>query len=231
MPKKKKDIPKHVAIIMDGNRRWARQRDSSVIKGHREGALRLEKVVEQCGQRGIKMLTVYAFSSENRNRTKEEIEGLMDLLRYFIRKKRKKLHELGASLRILGDLSYLPEDLQKEIIETTTLLKDNDKIHLNIALNYGARAEITQAVEQIISSGTDGKITPGLIEQNLYTAGQPDPDLLIRTGGERRLSNFLLWQLSYAELYFTEVLWPDFDEEELDKALNDFSERQRRFGK
>lgn len=231
MNKSKQNIPHHIAMIMDGNRRWARQHGLSTIKGHREGALRLEKVVEQCGQRGVEMLTVYAFSSENRNRTQEEVEGLMKLLRYFIRKKRKKLHELGASLRILGDLSYLPEDLQKEVNETVKLLKDNNKIHLNIALNYGAREEIAHAVEQIISSDTDEKITPETIEKNLYTAGQPDPDLMIRTGGERRLSNFLLWQVSYSELYFTDILWPDFTEEELDKALDDFAERQRRFGK
>ena len=222
----------HIAIIMDGNRRWARQRGLSTIKGHREGALRLEKVVEQCGQRGVKILTVYAFSSENRNRSPAEVEGLMKLLGYFIKKKRQKLNELGCSLRILGDLSYLPKDLQKEVNETVDLLKDNNKIHLNIALNYGAREEIVRAARKIAESNVEpSKITPELIEQNLYTAGQPDPDLLIRTGGERRLSNFLLWQVSYSELYFTEALWPDFDEEELDKALDDFSERQRRFGK
>ncbi|NQV13769.1 MAG: di-trans,poly-cis-decaprenylcistransferase [Parcubacteria group bacterium] len=231
MSKAKPNIPHHVAFIMDGNRRWARAKGVPTIEGHREGSLRLEKVIDQCGHRGVKIITVYAFSSENRNRSPEEIKGLMKLLGYFIRKKRKKLHKLGCSLQILGDPSYLPEDLRKEVNDAVELLKDNNKIHLNVALNYGAREEIARAVEQIISSDTSGKITPKLIERNLYTAGQPDPDLLIRTGGERRLSNFLLWQVSYSELYFTDALWPDFDEKELDKALGDYNERQRRFGK
>ncbi|MBU1178458.1 di-trans,poly-cis-decaprenylcistransferase [Patescibacteria group bacterium] len=229
--KLEQNIPHHIAFIMDGNRRWAKAKGVPTIEGHREGSLRLEKVIDQCGHRGVKVITVYAFSSENRNRSPEEIKGLMKLLGYFIRKKRQKLHKLGCSLQVLGDLNYLPDDLQKEVSDAVDLLKDNNKIHLNVALNYGAREEIAHAVEQIISSDVKEKITPGLVEQNLYTASQPDPDLLIRTGGERRLSNFLLWQVSYSELYFTDALWPDFNEEELDKALNDYSERQRRFGK
>jgi len=230
MIRNKENLPAHVAIIMDGNRRWARQRNLPTIDGHRQGALRLEKIIEQCGQRGIKNITVYAFSSENRRRASAEVRGLMKILRYFLSRKKKKLHQLGAALHILGELSYFPDDLQQEIKETIALLKDNKRIHLNIALNYGGREEITRAVQKIMAAKVKN-INPELVEQNLYTTGQPDPDLLIRTGGEKRLSNFLLWQVSYSELYFTEVLWPDFTEAELDKALADFSERQRRFGK
>jgi undecaprenyl diphosphate synthase len=229
---KEENIPKHIAIIMDGNRRWARKRGLPAIEGHRNGALALERITEHCGKREIKILTVYAFSSENRNRKKEELGGLMDLLRYFIRKKREKLNKLGASLRILGDLSFFPDDLQREINKTVSLLRDNSKIHLNIALNYGGREEIVRAVKRIVESGASpDEVTEDLVEKNLYTSGQPDPDLIIRAGGVIRLSNFLLWQVSYSELYFTDVLWPDFNEQELDRALDDFSERQRRFGR
>lgn len=232
MIKKEGTTPKHVAIIMDGNRRWARRKNLPIIEGHRQGSLVLEKIVEHAGERGIEILTVYAFSSENRNRDQEEISNLMKLLRYFIRKKREKLNKLGASLKILGDINYFPKDLQREIIQTVNILKNNKKINLNIALNYGGREEIVRAVKKIIASKISfDKVDVKLIEQNLYTAGQPDPDLIIRAGGVIRLSNFLLWQASYSELYFTKTLWPDFDEKEFDKALDDFYTRQRRFGK
>jgi len=225
-------IPKHIAIIMDGNRRWAKNKGLPRIEGHRNGALALEKVINQAGKRGVKTLTVYAFSSENRNRDPKEIKDLMSLLKYFIRNKKKKLDKEGASIQILGEISYFPEDLQREILETVDFLKDNKRIHLNIALNYGGREEIVRAAKRIFKDQKKiEEINEEIFSKYLYTGGQSDPDLVIRAGGVVRLSNFLPWQSTYSELYFSDKLWPDFDGDELDKAIDEYDRRQRRFGR
>ncbi len=232
MDKNNLKIPAHIALIMDGNRRWAKGKGLPKIEGHRNGALALEKVIDRAGYWGVKSITAYAFSSENRHRDPQEIKDLMYLLKYFIKSKRKKLHKLGAKLKILGDLSYFPQDLQEEINKTVDYLKNCSRINLNIALNYGGRAEIARACRNLIKENKKPEeISEEIIARYLYTRGDSDPDLVIRTGGELRLSNFLTWQSTYSELYFTEVLWPDFDGSELDKAIEEYSRRQRRFGK
>lgn len=225
-------IPRHIAIIMDGNRRWAKNKNLPRIEGHRNGALALEKIINQAGKRGVKILTVYAFSSENRNRDPKEIKDLVILLRYFIRKKRKKLNKEGASIQILGDISFFSKELQKEIQDTVNFLKNNKRIHINIALNYGGREEIVRAAKNLIKDNIEiDNIDDHKFSEYLYTSGQADPDLVIRTGGVIRLSNFLPWQSTYSELYFSDKLWPDFNEDELDGAIEEYSWRQRRFGK
>ncbi|MBU1118348.1 di-trans,poly-cis-decaprenylcistransferase [Patescibacteria group bacterium] len=225
-------VPEHIAIIMDGNRRWAREHKMHRRDGHREGAKSLESVMERAGDLGVKILTVYAFSSENRlKRTKKEIRELVALMKYFIIKKRKDLFQRGARLGILGNVKIFPDDLQQAIDKTVRLLKKNERIKLNIALNYGARPEIVDAMKRIMNTCKDpSEINEELISKNLYTHGEHDPDLIIRTGGEHRLSNFLLWQASYSELYFTNVLWPDFRQDDLDRAILEFQKRARRYG-
>lgn len=223
-------IPYHIGVILDGNRRWARQRGLSIFEGHKKGAENLGKMVKLCIKKGIKILTVYAFSTENQKRSKPEIDGLIRIFKHFMKTKRNELDKIGVKLNILGDLKFFPEDLQEEIKRTVRMLKNNKKLVLNMALNYGGRQDIVQAVEKIIKKGYKN-INEELISQYLYTAGQPDPDLIIRPGGEMRLSNFLIWQASYSELYFTKVYWPDFSEKELDKALAEYTKRERRFGK
>lgn len=227
------NIPHHIAIIMDGNRRWAKEHNVSTKKGHREGAAALERVLERAGDLGVKVLTVYAFSTENRlKRTKKEIQDLMNLMRYFIVKKRKDLFERGARLGIIGNIKVFPKDLQEAIDKTKNLLKENERIKLNIALNYGGRPEIVEAVKKIMTQEVNpSEINEDLISENLYTKSDNDPDLIIRTGGEHRLSNFLIWQASYSELYFTDVLWPDFGGDELEEAIEEYSRRKRRYGK
>lgn len=226
-------IPHHIAIIMDGNRRWANEHNVSTKKGHREGAVALERVLEKAGDLGVKVLTVYAFSTENRlKRTKKEIHDLMNLMRYFIVKKRKDLFDRGARLGIIGNIKVFPKDLQEAIDKTKNLLKENERIKLNIALNYGGRPEIVEAVKKIMTQEVNpSEIDEDLISENLYTRSDDDPDLIIRTGGEHRLSNFLIWQASYSELYFTDVLWPDFGGDELEEAIEEYSRRKRRYGK
>jgi len=229
---KENKIPHHIAIIMDGNRRWAKENGVPRIEGHRAGALSLEKVLEQAGKRGVKIVTAYAFSSENRGRDPKEVKDLMFLLGYYIKKKRSKLNKLGASLKIIGDVSYFPKELQDELNKAVNMLKDNDKLHLNIALNYGGRDEIVRAARLMAESGIKPEdFSAAQLENFLYTQGQPDPDLVIRAGQVVRLSNFLPWQSTYSELYFSDKLWPDFRGKELDKAIDEFSERKRRFGK
>lgn len=226
-------VPKHVAIIMDGNRRWAKLHRLPTIEGHRKGSESLENVLERAGDLGVKVLTVYAFSSENLvNRTKKEIRDLMNLMRIFIVKKRKDLLKRGARIGIIGNIKVFPKDLQNAIEETKNILKHNERIKLNVALNYGGRPEIVEAIKNIMKSGVPAAdINEELISQNLYTKQDSDPDLIIRTGGEHRLSNFLIWQASYSELYFTDVLWPDFGVEDFDNAVLDYQRRTRRFGK
>jgi len=236
MPKhelEKKHLPQHIAIIMDGNRRWARQRHLSVTEGHRAGAQNLEKIVTYCQKIGIKYLTVYALSTENwRKRAKAEVRGIFNILIEAVRRKAQEYKKQGVKIFILGNIQDFPQRVRRALEKILNVVKEHERLKFNIALNYGGRAEIIQAVKRIIEDGVPpGKVNEALISRYLYTNGQPDPDLVIRTGGELRLSNFLLWQLSYAELYFTKTLWPDFSEKELKKAILDFQRRERRLGK
>ena len=221
----------HVAIIMDGNGRWAQSRGLSRIKGHEMGARAARKIVEAVKDRGIRYLTLYAFSSENWGRPKDEIEGLFRLLERFIDEEVDRLKNSGVCIHIIGDLSRFPKLLQDKISLTVEETRENTELHLAIAMNYGGRDEIIRAVRKIIAQGRQGE---GLDEKSfsllLDTAFMPDPDLMIRTGGEWRISNFLLWQMAYTEIYFTDILWPDFDEKALDEAIAWFGSRQRRFG-
>ncbi len=229
---KENTSPTHVGIIMDGNRRWAQQHGLPSAEGHRAGSIALENIVEEAGRLGIDTLTVYAFSTENFvKRTKKEVQDLIDLLGYFMRSKRRKLQEQGAKLTILGEVRAFPENLQRAIHRTVDLLKNNERIKLNIALNYGGRGEIVRAIQNIIAQGVEAdRINEELISRHLYTCDSEDPDLIIRTGGELRLSNFLIWQASYAEFYFTDLLWPDFTPERLQEAVEEFKRRKRRMG-
>ena len=221
----------HVAIIMDGNGRWAQSRGLSRIKGHEMGARAARKIVEAVKDRGIRYLTLYAFSSENWGRPKDEIEGLFRLLERFIDEEVDRLKNSGVCIHIIGDLSRFPKLLRDKISFTVEETRENTELHLAIAMNYGGRDEIIRAVRKIIAQGRQGE---GLDEKSfslqLDTAFMPDPDLMIRTGGEWRISNFLLWQMAYTEIYFTDILWPDFDEKALDEAITWFCSRQRRFG-
>jgi len=221
----------HIAIIMDGNGRWATKRGMSRIKGHEMGAQAARIIVEAVKQRNIGYLTLYAFSSENWNRPKEEVEGLFRLLEGFIDREIYKLKESGVQIHIIGDISKFPSLLQEKIIMTVNETRQNHEINLCVALNYGGRDEIIRATRQIIKGGISAdSLDPKVFADHLDTAFMPDPDLLIRTGGEWRISNFLLWQLAYTEIYFTDILWPDFDEAALDTAIAWFSSRERRFG-
>lgn len=225
-------IPKHIGIIMDGNRRWAKERGMGASEGHAAGADNLTRIIEACANRGVETVTIYAFSTENfKKRSQKEIATLFELLGIWMQRKAKIMKEKGVRLAFLGDLSKLPERLQEKIGHAVDVLKDNERIKCNILMNYGGRPELVNAFKEIVKKGIAAdEINEELIEQHLYTKGQTDPDLMIRTGGEMRVSNFLIWQLSYSELYFTNTYWPDFDEVELDKALEDYAGRQRRFG-
>ncbi|MEJ2470358.1 MAG: isoprenyl transferase [Desulfuromonadales bacterium] len=228
-------IPRHLAIIMDGNGRWAEQRRLPRILGHRKGVDTVQAVVDECLQYGIEYLTLYAFSSENWGRPQEEVEALMGLLGTFLKKELNQLQDRGIRLVAIGELERLPEptvQILNEIVAATAL---NDKMILNLALSYGSRNELTRAMQQLgraIEAGTltAADINESVIAKHLDTCRMPDPDLLIRTSGEMRVSNFLLWQIAYAELYFTETLWPDFSSAELRQAVEAYSNRQRRFG-
>ena len=224
-------IPTHVAIIMDGNARWAGQRHLSRLEGHRIGTENVRRVVETFAKYKVKYLTLYAFSTENWRRSKTEVRGLMQILSRVIKSETKALHEKGVKLRHLGRLNKLPEKLQKQIREAIDLTENNTRMTLSIAFDYGSRAEIIDAVKSIVAEGLPAAVVDeDLLSRRLYSDGLPDPDLIIRTGGEMRLSNFLLWQSAYSELYFTPVPWPEFDEEEVRKALLAYSKRERRFG-
>ncbi len=222
-------IPHHVGIIMDGNGRWATARGKDRSYGHKIGSANVDKIVEHAFNSGVYALTLYAFSSENWARPKKEVDELMKLLKIYMQKFYKKLVGSGIRLIIAGDKSALSTDLVKEIEKVENATKDNSEHILNIALNYGGRQEIVNAVNKLIADGKG--VTVDTITEYLYTKDSSDPDLIIRTGGEKRLSNFLLYQGAYSELYFTDALWPDFDEIEFDKALEEFSKRKRRFGK
>lgn len=226
----------HVAIIMDGNRRWAHSKHLPSVAGHNEGVKSLKQTVQAAIDFGLKYLTVYAFSTENWGRKKEEVQFLMFLLKETIKNETNELNEKGVRIRIIGDLNPLSEDLKETFADAENITKNNDTLNLQVAINYGARNEITNAVKNIASAVKSGNLNPENINEEvisnyLYTSNIPDPDLLIRTGGEQRISNYLLWQIAYTEIYVTEVFWPEFGEEELSRAVSEFSARQRRFGK
>lgn len=229
----KQDIPNHIAIIMDGNRRWARIHNLPDIKGHEKGAETLEKVVDQAEKIGIETITVFALSTENiKERAKREVIGLFNLMRKAYQSRLKKMMEKGVRVAILGEAHGLPEAIKKMINQIRKVYIKNESIKLNIALNYGSKKELVEAIKDIVKKGIDVKrINEEIIEKHLYTNGQPDPELVIRTGGRSRLSNFLLWQTAYSEFYFTKTLWPDFDIEELKKAVSWYKSQKRNFGR
>lgn len=229
-------IPKHVAIILDGNGRWAKTKGMPRNYGHMQGSKNVEVICETAYKIGIQYLTVYAFSTENWNRPKDEVDALMKLLRNYMKTCLKTAEKNNMCVRVLGDLSGLEEDIRKRILELQEATKNNTGLHFQIAINYGSRDEILRAVKKMMEDTKAGMIRPenldeALFEQYLDTKDIPDPDLLIRTSGEQRLSNFLMWQLAYTEFYFTEVHWPDFSKKELEKAIEQYNSRERRFGK
>lgn len=225
-------VPQHVAIIMDGNGRWAKQRGLPRLAGHRAGTENLRSVIETFAEYGVKYLTLYAFSTENWGRPRVEIKGLFRILSEVVGREVQNLKEKGVKLRHLGKLEGLPQKLQESIQRAIELTQENDKLVLSIAFNYGGRAEIIEAVKRLIADGIPPeRINESLFHNYLYTAGLPDPDLIIRTAGEMRLSNFLIWQSAYSEYYFTPVFWPDFGKEEIEKVLVAYSQRERRFGR
>ena len=226
----------HIAIIMDGNRRWAKKHKLPSASGHNAGVKTLKSTVKLAANYGIKYLTVYAFSTENWGRKKEEVDFLMFLLADTIKRETKDLHKNNVRLRIIGNLKELNPELQKILNDSMELTKDNTGLNLQIAINYGSRDEIIHAVQKISEDVKAGKInseniTDRTISNYLYTAEVPDPDLLIRTGGEQRISNYLLWQIAYTEIFITQTTWPDFGQSEMNKAINEFANRDRRYGK
>ncbi len=228
-------VPAHVAIIMDGNGRWAAARGLPRAAGHRAGRDAIRPTIEGCREVGVQILTLYAFSTENWRRPRDEVGALMNLLRESLIQEAEELHRNGIRLRISGDVGALSSAVRREIERVEALTHGNHALVLNFALNYGARAELVRAARRLAARARDGMLAPEAIDEavlmaELYTADLPDPDLIIRTGGEQRLSNFLLWQAAYAELYFADVLWPDFGREHLYAAIAEFQRRQRRFG-
>ena len=228
-------LPKHIAIIMDGNRRWAREKGLDPKLGHKEGAENLKRIAKYANKIGIKYLTVYAFSTENWKRTKEEVGALMLLLQKYVEEFLTDKNLENIKLNVLGDITRLDKSLQKSIEKIMTKTKENTGLTLNIAFNYGGRDEIVRAVKKIAQEVKDNEISVENINEDvfsnsLYTAGQPDPDLLIRPGGEQRISNYLLWQLAYTEFLFIPKYWPDFTEEDLNEAIHTFTQRNRKFG-
>lgn len=231
-----KSLPCHIAIIMDGNGRWAKERGLPRVAGHNEGINSVREVVRACGELNIEALTLYTFSKENWSRPPKEVSALMGLLLRTIRKEIDELMENNVRLQVIGDLDDLPRDPRRGMVEAMDRTAENTGLCLNLALSYGGRKEILEAIRKMYKDIAAGKhdaedINEQLFSQYLFTAGQPDPDLLIRTSGEARISNFLLWQLAYTELYITPVYWPDFRRSELYKAILDFQNRERRFGK
>jgi undecaprenyl diphosphate synthase len=224
------NIPQHIAIIMDGNGRWAEQRGLPRVAGHREGAASLRAVLKACGELGVKYLTVYAFSTENWSRPQEEVDFLMNLFSQTIDREIDELIKNGVRLNFLGRLGKFSENLRKKMYEAMEKTKGNDRITLNVMVNYGGRAEIVDAFNQMLKEGRK-EVDEETLKQYLYTKDIPDPDLLIRTANEMRVSNFLLWQIAYSELYVTPVLWPDFRKEQLLAAIEDYQKRVRKFGK
>ena len=223
---------KHVAIIMDGNRRWAKENNLPSAAGHKKGVEALRKTVRACDDLGIKYITVYAFSTENWKRTKEEVDFLMDLVAITLKNQLDEMHKEGVKIKFIGDLSKLSTKLQKVLSDAENKTKANTGVNLQIALNYGSRDEITNAVKCITAEGLKPEeITPEVISKYLYTSDIPDPDILIRTGGEMRLSNYLLWQIAYSEFIVIDEYWPLFDKKLLERCIEEFSKRHRRYGK
>lgn len=222
----------HIAIIMDGNRRWAKEKGLPSAMGHKKGVDALRTTLRACDEFGIKYLTVYAFSTENWNRKKEEVDFLMELLALTLQNELAEMHAEGVVISFIGDTTKLSEKLQKILKNSVEITKNNKGVHLQIAFNYGARDELVTAVKSIVAKGLkENEITEEVISQNLYTNGIPDPDLLIRTGGELRVSNYLLWQIAYSEIFVTKQFWPEFNRQSLIDAVEEFYGRQRRFGK
>lgn len=229
------NLPQHIAIIMDGNGRWANKRGLPRIMGHRAGVKTVERITKACNELGIRALTLYAFSTENWKRPKEEVDALMNMLNEYLRKNLDELKKHNVQLRTIGKIDQLPEFVKHQLKKTIQETKQNKGPILTLALNYGSRDEIIQATKKIAGKVKKGSldikdINEKTFSEFLYTKDLPDPDLLIRTSGENRISNFLLWQLSYAELYVTDKLWPDFERQDLERAIEDFQTRQRRFG-
>ena len=235
IPFSKGQLPRHIAIIMDGNGRWAKSRFLPRTVGHHAGVSSVRKVIEYCGSAGVEALTLFAFSSENWRRPQQEVSVLMGLFLSTLEKETERLHRQNVRLRVIGDRTAFATELQEKISAAETLTAANSGLSVVIAANYGGRWEITEAARRVAREVASGALEPDAItvevlESHLSMAYLPEPDLFIRTGGEKRISNFLLWQLAYTELYFTDTLWPDFDEIELEKAIRDYSGRQRRFG-
>ena len=229
-------LPAHIAMIMDGNGRWAKKRFLNRVMGHEKGAETVRTMVRICRELGVKHLTLYAFSTENWNRPKSEISALMTLLKRFLESERQDLMDKEIRLDVIGQLERLPEDVRASLVDVMNLTSRNKAMNVHLALSYGGRAEIVRMARLIASKAKAGGLDPDSIDESvvadhLYTAGAPDPDIMIRTSGEMRISNFLLWQLAYSELFITETLWPDFGEEEFLSILKEYQTRDRRFGK
>lgn len=229
-------VPQHVAIILDGNGRWAKAKGMPRNYGHAQGSKNVERICEEAWRMGIKYLTVYAFSTENWNRPKDEVDALMKLLRNYMKTCLKTAAKNDMKVRVIGDIEPLDQDIKKRISELEAATVDNGGLNFTIALNYGSRDEMTRAAKRMAQDCAAGKLSPETIDESVFesyldTHGIPDPDLLIRTSGEQRLSNYLLWQLAYSEFYFTDVPWPDFTKDELVKAVEEYNHRHRRFGR
>lgn len=229
-------LPQHIAIIMDGNGRWAEQHNVLRAKGHEQGGLAVQRAIDLCIKKGIKWLTLYAFSTENWGRSKLEVSALMHMLGKYLTERLPEMQEKGVRLHAIGELYMLSERNQQLLSDCMEATRNNTTIHVVLALSYGSRQEITMAARRLADKVQQGllapeDITPEMLGNHLYTAGMPDPDLLIRTSGEMRISNYLLWQISYAEIHVTDTLWPDFDSKDLDAALESFAARERRYGK
>lgn len=229
-------LPQHIAIIMDGNGRWAEQHNVLRAKGHEQGGLAVQRAIDLCIKKGIKWLTLYAFSTENWGRSKLEVSALMHMLGKYLTERLPEMQEKGVRLHAIGELYMLSERNQQLLSDCMEATRNNTTIHVVLALSYGSRQEITMAARRLADKVQQGllapeDITPEVLGNHLYTAGMPDPDLLIRTSGEMRISNYLLWQISYAEIHVTDTLWPDFDSKDLDAALESFAARERRYGK
>ena len=229
-------LPSHIAIIMDGNGRWAKQRLMNRINGHEKGADAVRRIVRTCREIGIKILTLYAFSTENWQRPKAEVTALMDLLKRFLKSESKEMRENNVRLNTIGQTDRMPKDVRDLLLQDMEMTASNTGLMLNLALSYGGRAEIVDMVKQVATHVKNGRlepaaITPEIVADNLYTRGMCDPDLLIRTGGDMRVSNFLLWQIAYTEIFVTDTLWPEFSRAEFMAILADFQKRERRFGR
>jgi undecaprenyl diphosphate synthase len=229
------NVPNHIAIILDGNGRWAKAKGMPRSYGHVKGCANLETICDDIKELGVKYLTVYAFSTENWKRSREEVEGLMKLFRNYLKKCLKIAERNKMRVRVIGEISAFDQDIQDKIIELEQFSSQYDELHFQIALNYGSRDEMVRAIRALTQDALDGKVNPSEIDEAVFeryldTAGIPDPDLMIRTSGEQRLSNYLLWQMAYTEFYFTDVAWPDFHKEELIKAIETYNHRDRRYG-